>query len=164
MEAGQEEVHYQPGVALEGDAVIEVVVVFLEHCAPEVLDLGEDFGEGHFLGFDAAAVYPYDAHHLVDFETHERPHHGCPLIGGLRGGPIFYELFIVAVQWEFGLIVFTTDGWSWAVSFTCADVKEAQLMPDEAANVGVERIKAIGFTIAMEAHTFSHADGCTDKY
>lgn len=67
-----EQVHDELGVPLDGDALVEEVVVVVEHALAEVLDLGEDLRQGDLARLELAPVRPDYAHHLVDLEPDQR--------------------------------------------------------------------------------------------
>ena len=163
VETTEEQMHHQSSVTLKGHAAVEMVIVLFQHGTSEVLNLSQDLSQGNLPSLDTSAINPDDTHHFIHLEAHKRPHHRRPPIRRLRRWSFFQELLIIAVEREFRLVVITTDARSWAVGFTGANVEEAELMPNQAADVCIQGIQTEAFAVAMETHTFSHADGGADE-
>lgn len=78
-------------------------------------------------------------------------------------GMIIDEDVFFAVQGEAGVIVVSSDGGLGTLGFAGPDVEEAELMPDESADVGFQGVETEGFAVSVEAHAFGHANGGSDK-
>lgn len=74
------------------------------------------------------------------------------------------ELIFLAVEWEMSVVVISADRGPRPLGFACSDIEEAELMPDQTANMRIQRIEAVGrLAVAVKSHAFSHADCCTDQ-
>lgn len=139
VEAVEEEHHDLLDVAAERGRVVEHVVVLFEEGLAEGFDLVEDRVERDATRLELAPVRPEDAHHFVDFEADPREEHEGEVVRhgeGAAGGR--GEVFVGDVEGEFGIVFFAADAGIGALGFAGADVEEAELVPDEAADVGFE--------------------------
>lgn len=139
VEAVEEEHHDLLDVAAERGRVVEHVVVLFEEGLAEGFDLVEDRVERDATRLELAPVRPEDAHHFVDFEADPREEHEGEVVRhgeGATGGR--GEVFVGDVEGEFGVVFFAADAGVGALGFAGADVEEAELVPDEAADVGFE--------------------------
>lgn len=68
-----------------------------------------------------------------------------------------------AVQGEASVIIISSDGGLGTLGFAGPDVEEAELVPDESADVGFQGVETKGFAVPVEAHAFGHADGGADE-
>lgn len=79
------------------------------------------------------------------------------------GGWPWEKLVFFAVIREPGVVVLTPDGRFRALGLAGADVEEAELVPDQAADVGLEGVEIIVAAISMQAHAFCHPYCCADE-
>lgn len=138
-----EQVHDELGVPLDGDPLVEEVVIVVEHALAEVLDLGEDLRQRDLASLELAPVRPDYAHHLVDFESDQREERRGPAVGHARLPGRAGELIFLAVVWEPGVIIFPPDGWFGALGLAGPDVQKAQLVPDQAPDVRFQGIQVV---------------------
>lgn len=76
---------------------------------------------------------------------------------------VVVEGVFITVQGETGVVVVSSDGRFGTLGFASPDVEEAELVPDESADVRFQGVEAEGFAVSVEAHTFGHADGGADE-
>lgn len=159
MQPVQEQVHDELGVPLDGDPLVEEVVVAVVHALAEVLDLGEHLRQGDLARLELAPVGPDYAHHLVDLESDQREERRRPAIGRARLAGRAGEPVLLAVVWEPGIVVLPPDGGLGPLCLAGPDVQEAQLVPDQAPDVCVQGVEIVGFAaVSVQTHTLCHPD------
>lgn len=78
MQSVHKEVHYEFGVALDRNLLVEEAVVVLKHTLAKFFDFDKDLRQRHSARLELAAVAPDDAHHFVDLEPNKRQQIRCP--------------------------------------------------------------------------------------
>ena len=81
-------------------------------------------------------------------------------LGGRVGA---FEVEVVNVEGELGGEFVNADAGARPLGFASADVEEADLIPDEAADMCFDRIHTVFGAVAVEAHAFCYADGCANE-
>lgn len=154
-----EQVHDELGVPLDGDPLVEEVVVVVEHALAEVLDLGEHLRQRDLARLELAPVGPDYAHHLVDLEPDQREERRGPAVGNARLARRAGELVFLAVVREPGVVVLPPNGGFRALGLAGPYVQETQLVPYQASDVRIQGIEIVGFApVSMQAHTLGHPD------
>lgn len=120
-----EQVHDELGVPLDGDPLVEEVVVVFKHALAEVLDLGEHLRQRDLARLELAPVGPDDAHHLVDLEPDQREERRRPAVGRARLAGRAGEPVLLAVVWEPSVVVLPPNGRFGPLCLAGPDVQEA---------------------------------------
>ena len=100
---------------------------------------------------------------FVALEADEGEGHVCPAAKGLGRGVGEFEVQVVDVEGKLSGEFVDADTRAGALGFAGADVEEADLVPDEAADVCFDGVHAIFGAVAVESHAFGDADGCADE-
>lgn len=152
-----EQVHDELGVALDGDSLVEEVVVVFEHALAEVFYLGEDLRQRDLARLKLAPVGPDYAHHLVDFEPDQREERRGPAVGHARLAGRNAELVFLAVVREPRIVVLPPDSRLGPLGLAGPYIQETQLVPDQAPDVCIQGIEVVGFAaISVQAHALCH--------
>lgn len=141
-----EQVHDELGVALDGDPLVQEVVVVVEHALAEVLDLGEHLRQRDLARLELAPVGPDYAHHLVDLEPDQREERRRPAVGHARLARRAGELVLLAVVREPRVVVLPPYGGFGPLGLAGPDVQEAQLVPYQAPDVSIQGVEVVRFT------------------
>ncbi len=93
-----------------------------------------------------------DPHHLVDLEPDAREGVGSPAAGALDRGAHVGDFGLVAVQRQPRVVIPAPDDGPRALRLAGADVQEAELVPQQAPDVRLERAEAVLLAVPVKSH------------
>lgn len=93
-----------------------------------------------------------NAHHLIDLKPNQRQGVRRPAIRALGRRGRVRDLLLVTVQGQLRVVVLAADDGPRALRLAGADVEEAELVPQQAADVGLERREAVLLAVPVQAH------------
>ena len=132
--------------------------IFLVHDFPEILYLAKYSGQTDLLLLQSWSIKPETTHHLVALHSYQGKGHVSPAVRGSFRRIRLFKILVIQVERELSIELTKPDSGSRSLGLAGTYIEKAELIPDTAPHMDVQRLHAVPCPIPMQPHTLRKAN------